>query len=126
MESKKAIILILGLMAMVLVFSFEVSARVLTEPSSNTKMEYVEKLNDDYGGYPMNGGLGNSLPTGGGLGNPLSTGGGLAQSFLRDRPSVGGIRNSLSNDFDLLLEFLRDRQGRPEAGATCSNAQGPQ
>ncbi|XP_058744934.1 dormancy-associated protein 2-like [Vicia villosa] len=56
MESKKTIILILGLMAMVLLFSSEVSARVLTEPSSNIKMENIEKQNGGYRGYPMDGG----------------------------------------------------------------------
>ncbi|CAI8586452.1 unnamed protein product [Vicia faba] len=53
MDSKKAM-LILGLMAMVLLISSEVSARDLTETSTNTKEEVVEKsteLNDAKLGY---------------------------------------------------------------------------
>eukprot|EP00414_Alexandrium_minutum_P011155 CAMPEP_0113838234 /NCGR_PEP_ID=MMETSP0328-20130328/10430_1 /TAXON_ID=39455 /ORGANISM="Alexandrium minutum" /LENGTH=54 /DNA_ID=CAMNT_0000806753 /DNA_START=21 /DNA_END=181 /DNA_ORIENTATION=+ /assembly_acc=CAM_ASM_000350 len=53
MDSKKAI-LILGLLAMVLLISSEVSARDLTETTSDAKKEVVEKTNEvndaKYGG----------------------------------------------------------------------------
>ncbi|KAI5381885.1 hypothetical protein KIW84_UN0355, partial [Lathyrus oleraceus] len=70
MDSKIAI-LILGLMAMVLVISSEVSARDLTETSTNTKDDVVEKsdeLNDAkyYGGGYNHGGGGGYNGGGGG------------------------------------------------------------
>ncbi|WP_180810719.1 hypothetical protein, partial [Klebsiella pneumoniae] len=64
MDSKKSI-LILGLLAMVLLISSEVSARDLTETSTNAKdgeLEVVEKSNEvndaKYGGGYHNGGGG--------------------------------------------------------------------
>ncbi|KAL5101726.1 hypothetical protein RYX36_006053 [Vicia faba] len=54
MDSKN-VFLILGLLAMVLVISSQVSARDLTETSTNTKEEVVEKSNEvndaKYGHY---------------------------------------------------------------------------
>ncbi|KAJ1389034.1 Glycine rich protein [Sesbania bispinosa] len=73
MGSKKALILILGLLAMVLLISSEVAARDLAETSSNSKEghEVVEKTNGvndaKYGGYPgYGGGYGGGYPGYGG------------------------------------------------------------
>ncbi|KAI5433863.1 hypothetical protein KIW84_020920 [Lathyrus oleraceus] len=80
MDSKN-VFLILGLLAMVLVISSEVSARELAETSTNAKEEVVEKSNEvndaKYygGGYGHGGGGGYGHGGGGGYGHGGGGGG---------------------------------------------------
>ncbi|KAI5433829.1 hypothetical protein KIW84_020905 [Lathyrus oleraceus] len=102
MDSKIAI-LILGLMAIVLLISSEVSARDLTETSTNTKDDVVEKSDElkdakyygggyNHGGGGYNGGGGGYNHGGGGYnggGGGYNHGGGY-----RGGGGHGGVSNN--------------------------------